>query len=931
MSQQWAQQSRSPGGGGSVRRARERMEAGLPPEVPQLPPQKSYDPSRPAPNPPGNRSRPQMPVGLATTRNGPGPIGVAISRPTQVPQWPLAATIEGPDPRSNQQYQPPPGRGAPPQRPPRPSHVPSMLDASRVQEHTPAFQYKPQQSSSERSMMYSDDDVTSPDAIYSPMTQSSRPSTISSVGTIPDFPVPIIGPPRRSANLGPPPSSRRGASSYYSQASFVSPIPEESPRTQPSHGSYASSAAIPSSWGSDYGDEEEGMESGFGHDIIEERGESRGSNVDDSEDRGLIRSASVGKRAKPSMITTRSSDRTEQVRPSPRPQQQSKLERMGVFDGNAGGNARVIEENPRETMWPMGEGMPPRAVLAPQRNQDQRGMVWPMAGDANSPLAGGTGLIDTSTSSSENTVPTLATAITTDDAVPPVSRPLDQSDARAQEKEMLGAYNAASSLQPGGVTPTRTPSPGAFSRLSAIRRPPRLDMDAVRDAEARGSLTSLPDLIRRATRLAAMMDRGKRPGSRLNDLNDFPMDGVGEKDAFSPMGDEKRKSGLSGMLAAFPPPGVATPREGTPVRPQSSWPSAGGYNGSQGTFDPPSKEDKQKKKRRCCGLPCWGFFIIIVILLIIIAAAVVVPLELLVFRKPKTSSSSSLSAVQQCEQNTSTACQNGGTSLIATGSCACVCTNGFTGATCTVAGATGCTTTTLAGSTLGNVTLGESIPRLISAAQTNFSIPLSDSIILARFNSASLSCSTENALVTFDGESQRKGNANDVVTPTTTASSSAASITSSPNRRNVEADPVSPRAASVTTGIVVDTSSVPTRTSTIYPSIVTSSATSSSTADPTAVFAVTEQVLDFARVAVLYVLQQETLDSAVAAQSALQKFFDPLSFTNRAAMNISLGNGNTINLVGFTLDVGNGTIGKNSSTKARRAIPRRSSNIWVTS
>jgi hypothetical protein len=70
--------------------------------------------------------------------------------------------------------------------------------------------------------------------------------------------------------------------------------------------------------------------------------------------------------------------------------------------------------------------------------------------------------------------------------------------------------------------PARTPSPG-FSRLSAIRRPPRLDMDAVRDAEARGSLTSLPDLIRRATKLAAMMDRGKRPGSRLNDLNDFPM------------------------------------------------------------------------------------------------------------------------------------------------------------------------------------------------------------------------------------------------------------------------------------------------------------------------------------------------------------------------------------------------------------------------
>jgi hypothetical protein len=59
-------------------------------------------------------------------------------------------------------------------------------------------------------------------------------------------------------------------------------------------------------------------------------------------------------------------------------------------------------------------------------------------------------------------------------------------------------------------------------------------MDAVRDAEARGSLTSLPDLIRRATRLAAMMDRGKRPASRLNDLNDFgdffPTDSQMEKE-----------------------------------------------------------------------------------------------------------------------------------------------------------------------------------------------------------------------------------------------------------------------------------------------------------------------------------------------------------------------------------------------------------------
>lgn len=348
-------------------------------------------------------------------------------------------------------------------------------------------------------------------SVTSPMTQSSRPSTISSVGTIPDFPVPMPppppGPPRRSANLGPPPSSRRGASSYYSQASYVSPIPEESPRIQPSHESYASSAAIPTSWGSEdspgyqYDEEDEydkyGRDRGFGNDVIEEGRESRESTLDDSDDRGLIRSASLGKRAKPSMITTKSSERVEPQRPGPQPQQKSKLERMGVLEAGMAGVATGA------------------AFTAGRTRDGQRETVWPMVGNLDSPLAGGTGLIDKSTSSSENEVPQVARAVTTDQTEPVPSGP----GAAA----MLGAYNSASSLQPPGTTPTRTPSPG-FSRLSAIRRPPRLDMDAVRDAEARGSLTSLPDLIRRATRLAAMMDRGKRPGSRLNDLNDFPSD-----------------------------------------------------------------------------------------------------------------------------------------------------------------------------------------------------------------------------------------------------------------------------------------------------------------------------------------------------------------------------------------------------------------------
>ena len=501
-----------------MRRARERVEAGLPPDIPQPPQQRPYEPPRAAPGPPQNRVRPQMPPALQGSRNGQGPIGVAISRPTQVPQWPLAGTIEG---TPEQSYQPPAGRREPPQRPPRPSHVPSMLDASRLQEHTPAFQYKPTQNPPEQQGRgrSQEEDLTSP-SVTSPLTQSSRPSTTSSVGTIPDFPVPMPAPvpqgqPRRSANLGPPPTARRGASSYYSHASYVSPIPEESPRTQPSHGSYASSAAMPSSWGEEspgyrYEDEDDDRERGFGHEVIEEGRESRESNGDDNEDRGLIRSASLGKRAKPSMVTTRSSDKTDPKmdsgrRPAPQPQQRSKLERMGIIDGAAAGALAGAS-----------------LTASRARGDGQRETVWPMIGNPDSPLAGGTGFIDKSTSSSETSVPQVARAVTTNEKEVAPTSTTNPSDSKANA--MLGAYNAASSLQPG-QGPSRTPSPGqGFSRLSAIRRPPRLDIDAVRDAEARGSLTSLPDLIRRATKLAAMMDRGKRPASRLNNLNDFPSD-----------------------------------------------------------------------------------------------------------------------------------------------------------------------------------------------------------------------------------------------------------------------------------------------------------------------------------------------------------------------------------------------------------------------
>jgi hypothetical protein len=385
--------------------------------------------------------------------------------------------------------------------------------------------------------------------------------------------------------------------------------------------------------------------------------------------------------------------------------------------------------------------------------------------------------------------------------------------------------------------------------------------------------------------------------------------------------DEKRQSGLSGMLSAFPPPGLGTPtRGGTPIRPNSSWPSPYDENRELG---PNSRNQQPKKRRRCCGLPCWGFFLVLLILLTIIAAAVVVPLELLVLHKPKTTSTS-VSAVQTCESTTSTACQNGGTSIIDNGSCACICTNGFTGPTCTVANFTGCITTTLPDSTYNNVTLGNAIPRLISGAQANFSIPLFESVILARFNSANLTCASENALVTFDGESTRSGNALDQVSPLSSSTSSTSpSATGGAKIRRIATESLSSAAATIT----YSPSAI--YTSDTTPSATTSAASSLESSNPDGQFLITEQVLDFARVAVLFVLQQEEIDAAVTAQGALQHVFSLEDLNNREAMNISIGGGNSVDLIDFSINLGNGSVGYlNNSTLSRRAIVRRSMHLW---
>lgn len=377
------------------------------------------------------------------------------------------------------------------------------------------------------------------------------------------------------------------------------------------------------------------------------------------------------------------------------------------------------------------------------------------------------------------------------------------------------------------------------------------------------------------------------------------------------------------MLAAFPPPAHAQgdrQSRGSWFR-TTSWPLAPSRDGlpsRSGLRNVTPQNDRRGKRRRCCGLPIWGVVLLLILLLAIIAAAVFVPLEFFVW-KNLGNQSSSASALSQCQASLD--CKNGGTNVISGGTCSCICTNGFTGSDCGTSGSEGCTTTDLVSSmdqqTISNVTLGKAIPRLIADSYANFSIPLSGTSVLAKLNNSDLSCIAQNSLVTFDGSATRKGDGSDEVTSTS-------------EKRMVNARDVSAAAATTAISVspddaestlVLDSGSPSTVASEAASATSASSAatTTAASAEPTGTFTVTQEVLDFARVAVLYVLQEESQDHAAKAQTNLQTFFTEAGsdsgVTQSDASSLDIGNDNTIDLVNYSIDVGNGTVGGTTSTK----------------
>lgn len=253
------------------------------------------------------------------------------------------------------------------------------------------------------------------------------------------------GPSRRSASLGPPPSSRRGASSFYSNTTLVFPIPEESPWSR-SHESYASSAAIPEAWtnsspvpSSDYSEDSSTDKSG------------ELASDDFGDESKLVTGRRKGRKHKSGQQASRSTSHKSDARTPPPPPPPLPAQYLNAGIGHT--DIPIKYHNTPSTFKPA-QATPPSMMYA--------------AGSAS--------------------------------GIPP----------------RVPVTGSRASLTDGRIDAPLPPPP---RRLSKTRIPIKLDIESMRAPETRGSMTSLPDLIRRATRLAAMIERGKRPTSRGGDLS----------------------------------------------------------------------------------------------------------------------------------------------------------------------------------------------------------------------------------------------------------------------------------------------------------------------------------------------------------------------------------------------------------------------------
>lgn len=475
------------------------------------------------------------------------------------------------------------------------------------------------------------------------------------------------------------------------------------------------------------------------------------------------------------------------------------------------------------------------------------------------------------------------------------------------------------------------------SKIPASKRPPKLDMDAVREAEARGSTTSLADLIKRATKLAANLDRGKT-ASRLGMLDMF---GSQEK-----LAGNNRHSTMSDMISAFPAPAMG----GTPTtRRDADWPLSEKGDPYASTTEL-SKTKSRKQPRKLCGLSLPVFILVLIVVVVLVAAAVLIPIFLILVPKQNRSNNNALT---NCAADFP--CENGGASIVSDNKCMCICSDGFTGSQCTATGnARDCTTMTVTegSNEYNNATIGRSVMPVLSPPN-RFDVPLNVSTILSVFSSNNLSCSSENSLVDFNSSAPDSGNNRrrfiilpefespdstrqppiiHAVPPVPQITNRAActgdvqlerrqdgvtvgtsnGIVFQATTSTVDSETSEPTGTQVSTANSADPTASESGSESTSSSTSATGSRSTPTAAPTSM--ITDKEIEFAQVVVLYILQESrTVSIAVNTQQQIEMFFSERqrNSSNNTLASVEVGTGDlqlSANFDEFTIAFTNSTI-----------------------
>ncbi|KAJ5646651.1 hypothetical protein N7490_003023 [Penicillium lividum] len=268
------------------------------------------------------------------------------------------------------------------------------------------------------------------------------------------------------------------------------------------------------------------------------------------------------------------------------------------------------------------------------------------------------------------------------------------------------------------------------------KKPLSPEMGVIHDTEPRVSHASLSSLIRRAVKMAT----NPRMASIPDESRANSRAGLLGNHRNDPVV-------LSDIIDSFPPPGLSTQNENrhwTALFGRSNLRNVENFNTKENTSHATSPTTHYRGLRRCCGLSPTMFTILCIVFVLVILAAILLPVLLIHHSKALSSS---------CAKTTP--CYNGGVSVSLGSSCSCVCGNGFTGSNCTTNGDSNCITSEV--TSVNNATMGTSIQSLFPDSATKFSIDLDPDTILALFSSNDASCTTENALVSFSGVPSSSG------------------------------------------------------------------------------------------------------------------------------------------------------------------------------